>query len=367
MASSLRGSADNPGVDNVGAMTETIRWGILATGKIAHAFARDLALLPDAELTAVGARRPESAAAFVADLAPELTGQERPPTAHGSYAALVDDPGVDVVYVASPHGLHHEHVRLALEAGKPVLCEKALTLNTAQAEDLVALAREKQLFLMEAMWMACHPLVRDLARRVRASEFGAPRQLVADLGWVVDRPETDRLLAPELGGGALLDMGVYPLTLADLLLGEPDALDGVAALSPAGVDLNLVMAARYPSGAVAALTATMTAHSPRTAWLATDRGRLDIPAPFHHPELVRWVEYDAAAGAFREPVQLDPPEPLVGTGLGNEAAEVMRCLRAGELESPLVPHAQTLRIMRQMDALREQIGVTYPGDRPANG
>lgn len=211
--------------------------------------------------------------------------------------------------------------------------------------------------------MACHPLVRDLARRVHAGEFGRPRQLVADLGWVVDRPETDRLLSPELGGGALLDMGVYPLTLADLLLGEPDGLKGVATLSPAGVDLNLAITASYPHGAVAALTATMTAHSPRTAWLATDTGRLEIPAPFHHPGLVRWVAYDEDTGGFREPVQLDPPEPVIGTGLGNEAAEVMRCLRAGLLESPLVPHEQTVRVMRQMDALRAQVGVTYPGER----
>jgi predicted dehydrogenase len=335
-----------------------VRWGILATGKIAHSFARDLALLPDATLAAVGARRLESAEAF----AGEFGTADQWPTSHGSYAALVEDPQVDVVYVASPHALHHEHVRLALEAGKPVLCEKALTLNAEQAEDLVTLAREKGLFLMEAMWMACHPLVRDLAARVRAGEFGTPRQLVADLGWVVDRPETDRLLSPELGGGALLDMGVYPLTLADLLLGEPDRLHAVADLSSAGVDLNLVLAAHYPGGAVAALTATMTGHSPRTAWLATDTGRLEIPAPFHHPAAVRWVASDPDTGTFREPVQLDPPEPVIGTGLGNEAAEVMRCLRAGLMESPLVPHEQTLRIMRQMDAVRRELGVTYPGE-----
>lgn len=344
-------------------MVDQIGWGILATGKIARAFARDLALLSDARLAAVGARRLGSAEEFVAELADAFAHQGSAPTAHGSYADLVADPAVDVVYVASPHGLHREHVRLALEAGKPVLCEKALTLNAADAEELVALARERGLFLMEAMWMACHPLVRDLARRVHAGEFGRPRQLVADLGWVVDRPETDRLLSPELGGGALLDMGVYPLTLADLLLGEPDGLKGVATLSPAGVDLNLAITASYPHGAVAALTATMTAHSPRTAWLATDTGRLEIPAPFHHPGLVRWVAYDEDTGGFREPVQLDPPEPVIGTGLGNEAAEVMRCLRAGLLESPLVPHEQTVRVMRQMDALRAQVGVTYPGER----
>lgn len=338
-------------------MSEAIGWGILATGKIANSFARDLALLPDARLAAVGARRPESAEAFAA-----VHGG----TPYGSYDALVADPAVDVVYVASPHGLHHEHVRLALEGGKPVLCEKALTLNAPQAEELFALAEEKGLFLMEAMWMACHPLWRELVARVRAGEFGRPGLLFADLGWVVDRPGTDRLLAPELGGGALLDMGVYPLTLADLLLGEPAALAAAGTLSGQGVDLSVAISAAYPDGAVAALTTTMAAHSPRTAWLATDRGRLEIPAPFHHPGVAHWVEHDPGTMTFLEPVVLDPPEPVIGTGLGNEAAEVMRCLRAGLLESPLVPHAQTLRILRQLDILRAQLGVVYPGEEPAD-
>lgn len=338
-------------------MTEEISWGILATGKIARKFAADLALLPDARLAAVGARRQESADAFVAELGEEHT------RAHGSYAALVEDPAVDVVYVASPHGLHHEHVRMALEAGKHVLCEKALTLNAAQAEELFALARERGLFLMEAMWMACHPLVRDLVARIRAGEFGEPRQLVADLGFKVMLPETDRIFAPELGGGALLDMGIYPLTFADLVLGEPDRLVAAAGLSPAGVDLDLAMSAVYPSGAVAALTASTTAHSARAAWLATDTGRLEVPAPFHHPEQVLWVEHDPEAGAFLEPVRLDPPEPVIGTGLANEAVEVMRCLREGLTESPLVPHEQTLRVLRQMDAVRAQVGVVYPAER----
>ncbi|MEP6817601.1 MAG: Gfo/Idh/MocA family oxidoreductase [Marmoricola sp.] len=333
-----------------------VSWGILATGKIAHSFATDLRLLPDARLAAVGARRLESAEAFAA----EFAGEGPPARAHASYAELAADPDVDVVYVASPHGLHHEHVRLVLEAGKPVLCEKALTLNAAEAEDLVAMAGERGLFLMEAMWMACHPLVLQVRDRMQAGDFGEPRQLVADLGWVVDKPPTDRMLDPALGGGALLDMGVYPLTLAHLFLGEPAQLTAVAHKAESGVDLNLVMAARYDSGAVAALTTSMTSNSPRTATIATDRGRLDFPSPFHHPPYVTWTPYDD--GQPREPERIESPAPVIGTGLGNEAAEVMRCLRAGELESPLVPHQQTLTLMRQMDAVRAQLGVVYPGE-----
>ena len=201
----------------------------------------------------------DSAEAFAAEFAPD---DGVPARAHGSYDALAADPDVDVVYVASPHGLHLDHVRMLLEAGKPVLCEKAITLDAAQAEELVALAREKDLFLMEAMWMACHPLVRHLRERARACDFGALRQLVADLGWVVRKPPTDRMFAPELGGGALLDMGIYPLTLAQLFLGEPAELTAVAHLAETGIDLNLVLAARYDDGAVAAMTTSMTANSP---------------------------------------------------------------------------------------------------------
>jgi predicted dehydrogenase len=335
---------------------DEIRWGILATGNIAHSFATDLALLPDTRLAAVGARRLDSAEEF----AREFAGDGPPPRAYGSYAELASDPDVDVVYVASPHGLHHEHVRLVLEAGKPVLCEKALTLNAAQAEDLVALAQERGLFLMEAMWMACHPLIRHLRDRADAGDFGELRQLVADLGFVVDKPPTDRLLDPALGGGALLDMGIYPLTLAQLFLGEPAQLAAVAELSELGVDLDLALAAHYDTGAVAVLTTSMTSNSPRTATIATRTGRLDFPAPFHHPSYVTWTPYDGPRPL--QPQRIDPPEPVIGSGLGNEAAEVIRCLRAGLLESPLVPHAQTLALMRQMDAIRAQVGVLYPGE-----
>jgi predicted dehydrogenase len=333
------------------------RWGILATGKIAHSFATDLQHLPGARIAAVGARRLQSAEAFAQEF-PHRDGSLA--RAHGSYADLAADPDVDVVYVASPHGLHHEHVRMLLEAGKPVLCEKAMTLNAAESEDLVALARERGLFLMEAMWMACHPLVRHLRERMLAGDFGEPRQLVADLGWVVEKPPTDRLFDPALGGGALLDMGVYVLTLAHLFLGEPAELTAVAHKADSGVDLNVAMAARYDSGAVAALTTSMTSNSPRTATIATDLGRLDFPSPFHHPSYVTWTPYDD--GRAQQAQRIEPPAPVIGTGLGNEAVEVMRCLAAGELESPLVPHAQTLTLMRQMDAVRAQVGVVYPGE-----
>jgi predicted dehydrogenase len=331
-----------------------VRWGILATGKIATAMVQNLALLDECEVVAVGARRQESAEAFAA--AHDI------PRAYGDYRALVEDPEVDVVYVASPHALHRAHVELAFEAGKAVLCEKALTIDAAEAEHLVALAREKDLFLMEAMWMRCNPLIRRLQQLVASGKLGEVRQVRADLGFVVDKPPTDRLLDRALGGGALLDMGVYPLTFASLFLGEPSTITAVASLSDVGVDLNLAIGLGYDSGAIASLTSSMTAWSPRTASIATDRGRIDFPQAFHHPTRVTWTPM-VGDPDFDRPLE---PEvitgELIGTGLANEALEVVRCLRNGETESPLVPLDDSLVVMRQMDTIRAQIGVRYTTD-----
>lgn len=321
-----------------------VRWGILATGKIAGGFARNLAELPDAEVAAVGARRRESAESFA---------REHGGTPYEGYEALVADPAVDVVYVASPHGLHKEHVMLAFEAGKPVLCEKALTLNGDEAAYLVEQARERGLFFMEAMWMRCNPLIRRIQQLLATGDLGPVTQVRADLGFRVDADPADRLLDPVLGGGALLDMGVYPVTFAHLFLGRPDQVAAVAALSEQGADLNIAMSFRYASGAVAALTASMVGPSPRTASIATDRGRFDLPGGFHHPVTATWTSEDHV-----ETIEA----PVIGTGLANEAVEVMRCLRRGETESPLVPLDDTVDLMRLMDDVRRQVGVVYEAD-----
>lgn len=323
-----------------------VRWGILATGKIAHSFATDLALLDDAGIAAVAARRLESAQDFAARFGAG--------TAYGDYRSLVEDADVDIVYVATPHALHKEHVMLALEAGKPVLCEKAVTLNGDDAEELVEAARARGLFFMEAMWMRCNPLLRRLQQLVDGGLLGEVQQVRADLGFRVDRPPTDRLLDPRLGGGALLDMGIYPLTFAQLFLGEPDHVAATATLSESGVDLNLAVAQSYASGAVAALTASMTAQTPRTASLGTDLGLLELPESFHHPTSATWTTAEGSQSLH---------EPVIGSGLAHEALEVHRCLRNGETESPLVPLEETLVLMRQMDAIRRQVGVRYDADR----
>ena len=332
-----------------GGPMETVRWGVLAPGRIAHSFAADLALVPDGELVATGSRSLERASEFAAAYGG---------TAHGSYEDLVSDPQVDVVYVASPHALHDEHTRLALEAGKPVLCEKPMTLDADSAALLFEEAAARGLFLMEAMWTACHPTIRKLLALLASGQYGTPRQIHADLGMVVETDPSDRLLDPALGAGALLDMGIYPLTLAHLVLGEPEQLAATANLSASGIDLDVAIAGLYPGGATAALTASMTAISPRTASVATEIGLFDLPRGFHHPDRLQWTAYDAPAGTTE---WIEPDEPVVGRGYGNEIIEVHRCLRAGALTSELVPPQQTLSLMRQMDDVRSQIGVLYRG------
>ena len=332
-------------------MTETTRWGILATGRIAHSFATNLREVPGARITAVGSRRRESADAFAQEF-----GDRSSIRAHASYEDLVADPEVDVVYVATPHAFHLENARMAFDAGKHVLCEKPLALNLAEAEAMVAEARAADRFLMEAMWMACHPVIRAIRTGLQDGRFGTPRQVHADLGFVVDQPPTDRLFDPDLGGGALLDMGVYPLTFAHLMLGPADSVVATATLSDQGVDLDVAVAGRH-GDAVSAVTASMTSMSPRSATVATTTGRIDLPENFHAPRKATWTP------AGGEPEPIEGVEAVIGTGLGNEAAHVQECLHAGRLESPLVPHDQTLALIRLMDDVRRQIGVSYASDR----
>lgn len=341
-----------------------IGWGVLATGKIAHTFARDLPLVPGARLAAVGSRSAGSAERFAAAFATD-TGAPTP-TAHGSYEDLVADPAVDVVYIATPHALHLDHARLAFEAGRHVLCEKPLTLDVAAAEEMVRLARRHDRFLMEAMWTACHPGVLALRERLASGDLGTPRQLHAELGFRVDAPPEDRMLNPSLGASALLDMGIYPLTFAHLMLGPAERLQASGDLSDGGIDLDVAISGRYAAGALATMTASMTSWSSRRAAIATDLGRVDVE-DFHHPTRITFTRYaaggsnDSDKGADRaEPLDIEPLEPVLGRGYAHEAIEVQRCLRAGLRESPLVPHEQTLALLRQMDDLRAQLGVTFP-------
>lgn len=323
-------------------MTEkNVRWGILGTGGIASTFASDLPLVPGAELAAVGSRTRAAATAFA-----ERHGFAR---AHGSWAELAADPDVDVIYVATPHAFHLD---AALAGGKAVLCEKPMTLDHASSARLVREAGDRGLFLMEAMWMRCNPAVRRIVELISEGAIGEVTAVHADFGLQGPFEATHRLRDPELGGGALLDLGVYPLNLAHLILGSPATVHSWARLTAEGVDDNTGMLLGYDSGAVAALTCSLVGETRNAASITGTLGRIDLPQGFFVPRSFRLHR----AGAEPEEISY----PFEGSGYQYEAAEVQRCLTEGLLESPLMPHRTTLEIMTLMDGIRAQLGVVYP-------
>ncbi|EDY60469.2 oxidoreductase [Streptomyces sviceus ATCC 29083] len=331
-------------------MTEqSVRWGILATGGIAAAFTADLVDLPDAEVVAVASRSEASAKAFA-----ERFGIER---AYGEWGALAEDADIDVVYVATPHAAHRAAAGLCLTAGRNVLCEKAFTLNTREAEELVGLAKDHGRFLMEAMWMYCNPLVRRLKALVDDGAIGEVRTVQADFGLAGPFPPSHRLRDPAQGGGALLDLGVYPVSFAHLLLGEPTDVTAKAVLSEEGVDLQTGALLSWDSGALASLHCSLTGGTATIASVTGSLGRIDIPNGFFHPD--RFVLH--RDGRDPEEFVADPADGPRNS-LKHEAREVMRALRAGETQSPLVPLEGTLAVMRTLDAVRDRIGVRYPGE-----
>ncbi|WNI19579.1 Gfo/Idh/MocA family protein [Actinacidiphila sp. ITFR-21] len=328
-----------------------MRWGVLATGGIAATFTEALLSLPDAEVVAVGSRSEAGAKAFA-----ERYGI---PRAYGSWAELAADDGVDVVYVATPHSAHRDAAGLCLEAGRAVLCEKALTINAREARELVSLARDRRLFLMEAMWTYCNPLVRHMAGMIADGVIGDVRNVSAHFGFAGDFAPEHRMRDPRLGGGAVLDLGVYPVSFAQLLLGEPDAVEAWAHLTPEGVDGNTGILLGWDGGAVATLSCSFTAETAATATISGSEGRIEIAEGFFHPEsfvLHRRGE-DTPTTVHLADVHTDTDRST----MRHEAAEVMRCLRAGETESPLVPLDGSLAVMRTLDRIRRRIGVRYEG------
>jgi predicted dehydrogenase len=324
-----------------------IRWGILGTGHIAHTFARDLALVDNAVLQAVGSRNADRAQAF-AD-AFDI------PRHHGSYEALAADDDVDVIYVATPHPAHMENMITCLDGGKAVLCEKPFTMNAREAQTVFEHARRHGLFVMEGMWTRCFPVIQEVTRRVHNGDLGALRHI--DAGFCEKRSfdAEHRLYRKTLGGGALLDLGVYPLSFAQLLMGsEPDVSAARAIIGNTGVDEHTVMLLAGGNQATAALSCSFQVTIPRSAVVAGTAATLEIPAPWTRPER---AVLSAEGRTLEEIVQ-----PIEGHGFVYEAREVMRCLNEGATESPLISHEDTLSVMRVMDAVRDHIGLRYPAD-----
>ena len=325
-------------------MSDTIGWGILGAGRIARLFAQGLESVPDARLVAVASRTPERLQQF-GDAFPGAR-------LCGEYAAVVEDPAVDIAYVATTNQLHRELSLLALSARKPVLCEKPFTMDAAEAGDVIAGARREGVFCMEAMWMRFLPLVRALPELLAAAGLGEVRMLRADFGERMPYAPDNRLFDPALGGGALLDLGVYPLSLAFYLLGRPRAVASEAALAPTGVDAQSAAVLEYAGGRIALIACSIVARLPTDALIVGEQGHVRVHTPFYRPSEYSLTYFDQA-GPGERGRQLEPVSvPFQGNGYNYEAIEAMRCLRAGELESPLMPLGETLAIMETMDAIR---------------
>jgi len=333
-----------------------LRWGVIGTGGIARAFVLDLQGLPDARLVAVGSRTPTAAQAFTADLP-----GARP---HGSWADLVADDTVDAVYVATPHATHAEAALLAIAAGKHVLVEKPFTMDAAQARAVVAAARAADVLCLEAMWTRFLPHVRRIRELIADGAIGEVCTVTADHGqWFVRDPE-HRLFNPALGGGALLDLGIYPVSWASMVLGRPSQV--LAASDPAftGVDAQTSMVLRHPGGAHAVLTCSLRSATPRRAFIAGTEGAIDVDPTFYALTSFTLRRRDGLVERFSS-----PPEAGAGPGKGLrfEAAEVGLRVRQGELESPHLPLDETVSIMETMDEVSRQTCLTFPspGTLPA--
>lgn len=339
-------------------------WGILGAGGIARIFARDLRTA-GLRVVAVGSRAADTAEAFGREL--------DVPHRHASYEALCDDPGVDVVYVATPHSMHRDNALLALRAGKHVLVEKPFTINAFEARELVAEARKRGLFLMEAMWTRFLPTMVALRELIGGGALGEIRSVLADHCQYIPIERAKRLHLPELGGGALLDLGVYPVSFAHMLLGKPDEIAATARLTELGVDENLSLSLAWSGGQRASLHCDMMGQGPNRAAVVGSRGWVEFDRVWYNQ--TNWVHYAQDGSVVR---RFD--DRVEGRGMQCQALEVEAIVASGNgdrgnsdhgdsargddhsVESPIMSHGATIEVMEIMDAIRAKIGVRYPGE-----
>jgi predicted dehydrogenase len=323
-----------------------LRWGILGTGWIARLFVADLQLT-GLQVAAVGSRTAEVAARFAADFGIAA--------AHPTYEALVADEGVDIVYVATPHPRHHADARLALAAGKHVLVEKPFTINAAEARDLAEFAAARNLLVLEAMWTRWLPHMLRLRELVRDGAIGDVRSVLADHTQRLPDDPAHRINALELGGGALLDLGVYPISFASQLLGTPESIEATATFKETGADAETGIVLRCPHGRTAALYTASTTAGPNVAAVIGREGWIEVDAVWYTP--TSFHLYDPS-GALVE--SFDGRGP--GRGMQFQAQEAERLVRAGRITSEVMPISETITIMETLDRVRKQIGLRYPSE-----
>ena len=333
-------------------MDSTFNWGIIGPGKIAHSFAQDIARLDNARVSAVASRSQERAEAFARQYAA--------PYAYGSYEALLDCPELDAVYIATPHSHHYTYTMLCLNAGMPVLCEKAFALNSQQAQEMADTARQKGVFLMEAMWTRFLPTTLKILELIQSDAIGRVQSVKADFGFKASFDPEGRLFNADLAGGALLDIGLYPVFLAYLILGSPEHLQAAARIGSTGVDEEIGMLLQYEDGngqtaGMAHLHATLRAHTKTEAFLYGEKGTIHWHTRWHEPSNFSVIGEDGRPHNHYFEWQ--------GNGYSYEAQEVMRCVAAGKTESDVWPLDRSLGLMQILDRVRAEIGLQYPGER----
>lgn len=317
-------------------MSEHVRWGIAGPGWIGEQMVEALRTLDDADVVAVGSR--------VLDRATAFADRHRIPHAHGSYAALVSDPEVDVVYVAGPHPTHRDLTLMALEAGKHVVCEKPLAMDAAEGREVVAAARSAGRFLMEAMWMWFLPSIIEVRRRLGAGEIGKVRAVRADFALSATDP-AGRHLDPTLGGGALLDLGIYVVSLGRLLLGPPTAIVALGDIGPTGVDTNVGAILSHADGALTIGYTGLDGPSGLGAEIVGTEGLIRLAPPFWATSGIEIRRLDGT----RE--RIDLPHG----GLAHEAAHAMERIRAGATESDVIPLEESVAVLETLDEIQRQV------------
>jgi predicted dehydrogenase len=324
-------------------MSRTINWGIIGPGRIARKFASDLKLVKDAKLLAVASRSEDHARAFAEEFGVDEW--------YGSYQSLVSNPAIDVVYVASPHPFHIEHTLLCIENGKAVLCEKPLAINSKQVESMVESAIKNKIFLMEAMWTRFFPAIKKAEQLIKEGAIGKVKHLQADFGFHSEFDPSGRLYDRQLGGGSLLDVGIYPVFLATLILGKPLEVKAVSQFTKTSVDESTSMIFNYPSGATALLSSSIVCDTPIGAVVSGTKGSIQIPSPWYAPSGLKLV----AAG-----IEKEFSFPFEGFGFHFEAQEVVECIQKGRLESEGMSFQFSKDLMETMDRVRHESGIFYP-------
>lgn len=324
-------------------MQKTVNWGILGCGKIAHKFAQDLMKVPDTQLVAVASRSKEKAQDF--------GRQYGVSNSYGSYEALVNDPTVDVCYIATVHPFHKEITMLCLNHSKAVLCEKPMGMNQEEVNAMIQRAIERDVFLMEGIWTRFIPAIEKMIELIQSDTIGEIRSVHADFGFLGDQDRSNRLFNKSLGGGALLDIGIYPLYMSLLVLGYPEEIAAVAHMTETGVDESCGMVLRHDNGAVSSLHCTFMADTQIEAWIHGKDGSIKLHSRFHHPTNISIYR----KGEIEQTFEI----PYIGNGYYHEINHVNECLRLDLKESPKVTLHDSLNLAKMLDKVREKIGLVY--------